>query len=61
MNQIYQHNASALDFKDGIEHTGCFKTYKEAQEFIERKKDDGCLEPTIHCKMGVSPWDTTTR
>lgn len=41
MKQEYQHKAEAYDFKNGEIHSGCFRTDKEAKDFIAEKRGAG--------------------
>lgn len=58
MNQVYQYNARALDFNNGIMWTGVFKTADEAKLFIKEKRKEGAQETGWGARKGVSPYGT---
>ena len=58
MNQVYQHFAEShnIDPNDnGVIHSGCFKTLKEAREFLT-KHNGYVAQSSTSSRMGVSPY-----
>jgi hypothetical protein len=58
MKQVYQYKAEAYDHIAGIAYHGCFKTSKEADEFVAQKKKEGAHESRISGGLGNSMYHT---
>lgn len=58
---IYQHSGQYLDLKNGIEYTGCFRTYEEAKKWRASVMSKGANEGGLCSKHGVSPYGAWER